>query len=101
MARTGDEQKNKKRAKMIANKKAKRSELKKIIMNKSTTMEDRFDAVMRLAKMPRNSAEVRYQNRCELTGRAHSVYRKFKLGRVILRDLASFGQIPGMTKSSW
>ncbi len=64
-------------------------------------MEERFDAVQRLARMPRNSAKVRVRNRCELTGRPRGVYRKFKLCRIKLRDLASAGQIPGVVKSSW
>lgn len=101
MARLGDVNKNNRRAKMAASQKAKRQALKKVIMNKQTSMEDRFDAVLKLAKLPRNSAEIRVRNRCELTGRSRATYRKFKLGRVILRDLAGFGQIPGLTKSSW
>lgn len=101
MARLGDVNKNKRRAKMAASHKAKRQALKKVIMNKQTPMEERFDAVLKLAKLPRNSAEIRVRNRCELTGRSRATYRKFKLGRVILRDLAGFGQIPGLTKSSW
>lgn len=101
MARLGDVNKNNRRRKMAAGQKAKRAALKKVIMNKQTSMEDRFDAVLKLAKLPRNSAENRVRNRCELTGRSRGTYRKFKLGRVILRDLAGFGMIPGMTKSSW
>lgn len=101
MARLGDVNKNNRRRKMAAGQKAKRQALKKTIMNKQTSMEDRFDAVLKLAKLPRNSAENRVRNRCELTGRSRGTYRKFKLGRIILRDLAGFGMIPGMTKSSW
>ena len=80
---------------------APRAKLKDIIMDKETSMEDRFTAVMKLAKMPRNSAAVRQRNRCELTGRPRGYYRKFKLCRIKLRELASSGQIPGMIKSSW
>ena len=75
--------------------------LKATIKDKDTSMEDRFEAVMTLAKLPRNSAKVRQRNRCELTGRPRGVYRKFKLCRIKLRELASSGQIPGVVKSSW
>lgn len=101
MARTGDVQKNIRRRKMAKSAQTKRAALKAIIMNKQTTMEDRFEAMMKLAKLPRNAAKNRIRNRCELTGRSRGTYRKFKLGRIILRDLAGFGMIPGMTKSSW
>ncbi|MGE3769545.1 MAG: 30S ribosomal protein S14 [Bdellovibrionales bacterium] len=101
MARTGDVQKNKRRAKMAKSAEAKRKALKAIIMNKKTPMEERFDAVLKLAKLPRNSAKNRQRNRCELTGRSRATYRHFRLARVILRNLAGFGQIPGLTKSSW
>ena len=60
-----------------------------------------FEASLKLASLPRNSSRVRVQNRCEITGRPRAVYRKFRLGRIMLRDLASKGQIPGMVKSSW
>lgn len=80
---------------------AKRSSLKAVIMDKETSMEDRFTAVMSLAKLPRNSAKVRLHSRCELTGRPRGFYRKFKLCRIKLRELASAGQIPGVVKSSW
>lgn len=78
-----------------------RAALKATIMDKETSMEDRFTAVMKLAKMPRNSAKVRQHSRCELTGRPRGFYRKFKLCRIKLRELASSGQIPGIVKSSW
>ncbi|MDP9127554.1 MAG: 30S ribosomal protein S14 [Pseudomonadota bacterium] len=81
--------------------KARRLKLKEVIMDKDTTMEDRFTAVMKLAQLPRNSAAGRQRNRCLLTGRPRAVYRKFKLCRIKLRELASSGQIPGMIKSSW
>jgi small subunit ribosomal protein S14 len=80
---------------------AKRAELKALIKDRDLEPEDRYTAVLKLAKLPRNGSKVRVHNRCELTGRPHSVYRKFKLGRVMLRDLANQGQIPGMCKSSW
>ena len=78
-----------------------RAALKATIKDKDTSMEDRFEAVMTLAKLPRNSAKVRQRNRCELTGRPRAVYRKFKLCRIKFRELASSGQIPGVVKSSW
>ncbi|WP_299437989.1 30S ribosomal protein S14 [uncultured Rhodospira sp.] len=101
MAKVSAVERNKKRERMVKAKAAKRAELKAIIKNQEASPEDRFEAVMKLSKLPRNSSKVRIKNRCELTGRPHSVYRKFRLGRVMLRDLASQGQIPGMVKSSW
>ena len=101
MAKTSMIEKNKRREQMSENKAESRAKLKAIIKNKETPMEERFDAVQRLARMPRNSAKVRVRNRCELTGRPRGVYRKFKLCRIKLRDLASAGQIPGVVKPSW
>ncbi len=79
----------------------KRAELKAIIMNKELQMEDRFAAQMKLSALPRNSAKTRVRNRCALTGRPRGNYRKFNLCRIKLRELGSFGQIPGLVKSSW
>ncbi|SBW12895.1 30S ribosomal subunit protein S14 [uncultured Alphaproteobacteria bacterium] len=101
MAKTSAVERNKKRVKMAASAAARRARLKALVMNREASPEERFDATLKLAEMPRNSATVRQRNRCELSGRSRGTYRKFKLGRVMLRDLASFGQIPGMTKSSW
>lgn len=101
MAKTCMIEKEKHRRKLNKRYKAKHDKLKAIIMDKETTMEDRFTAVMKLAKLPRNSSAVRQRNRCELTGRPRGNYRKFKLCRIKLRELASSGQIPGMIKSSW
>ncbi len=78
-----------------------RAALKAKISDKETPMEERFEAVMTLAKLPRNSAKIRQRNRCALTGRPRSNYRKFKLSRIKFRELASAGQIPGVIKSSW
>jgi small subunit ribosomal protein S14 len=78
-----------------------RATLKATIKDKDTSMEERFDAVMKLAKLPRNSAKVRQRNRCELTGRPRAVYRKFKICRIKLRELGNSGLIPGLLKSSW
>jgi small subunit ribosomal protein S14 len=93
--------KNNRRAKMIKQQANKRAELKKIIMNRELPFEERFAAQMKIAKLPRNGSSVRHRNRCELTGRARGTYRKFKLSRIKLRELGSFGRIPGLTKASW
>lgn len=90
-----------KRAKLVKQHASKRAELKAVINDQSKPMEDRFKATLKLAQMPRNSSATRIHNRCQLTGRPHAFYRKLKLSRIMLRELASFGQIPGMVKSSW
>ena len=79
----------------------KRAELKAIANDDSRPLEERFDARLRLAKLPRNSAPVRIRNRCELTGRPRAYYRKLKMSRIALRELGNGGQIPGLVKSSW
>jgi small subunit ribosomal protein S14 len=94
-------EKEKNRAKLRKRFSKKRAELKSTIMDKETSMEDRFTAVMQLAKLPRNGAANRQHSRCELTGRPRAYYRKFKLCRIKFRELASAGQIPGVVKSSW
>jgi len=101
MAKTSQVNRNKKRESMAARDKGKRAALKSIVMDRTLPVEDRFDATMKLAQLPRNGAKVRVRLRCELTGRARANYRKFKLCRIALRDLASAGQIPGMVKASW
>ena len=101
MAKTCMIEKEKHRKALNKQHRTKRTKLKEVIMDKETSMEDRFTAVMKLAKLPRNSAAVRQRLRCELTGRPRGNYRKFKLCRIKLRELASNGQIPGMIKSSW
>jgi len=101
MAKTSAVERNKKRVRMAAKAAGRRQRLKAIIMDRDVTPEERFEAAIKLAEVPRNSAVTRQRNRCDLSGRPRGTYRKFKLGRVMLRDLASFGQIPGMTKSSW
>jgi len=94
-------EKNNRRKNMSAKHKARRVALKKIIMNKELPAEERFQASLKLAEMPRNGAPSRIRNRCELTGRPRGYYRKFRLCRMIFRDLASEAMIPGVTKSSW
>ncbi len=79
----------------------KRLKLKKIIMDKNLSLEERFKAQQKLSKLPRNSAKVRVMNRCQITGRPHGVYRKLKISRIALRQLGLEGKIPGMVKSSW
>jgi len=101
MAKTCLIEKDKRRRKLTKQYAGRRAKLKAVIMDKETSMEDRFSAVMKLAKLPRNGAAVRQHNRCELTGRPRGYYRKFKLCRIKLRELASAGQIPGIVKSSW
>jgi len=101
MAKTSQVNRNAKRERMSTRDKAKRTTLKAIVMDRTLPVEDRFDATLKLAQLPRNGAKVRVRLRCELTGRARANYRKFKLSRIALRDLASAGQIPGMVKASW
>jgi len=101
MAKTSAIQRNLKRIKLTKKFLKKRADLKKIIKNKKLPLEERFAAQLKLAKIPRNSSRTRIRNRCEISGRPHGVYRKLKISRIALRDLASKGKIPGMTKSSW
>jgi small subunit ribosomal protein S14 len=101
MAKTSAVEKNNRRAKLAQAHAAKRAALKKVVMDRALPIEERFEATLRLAQLPRNGAKVRVRLRCELTGRPRGNYRKFKLCRNALRDLASNGQIPGMVKASW
>jgi small subunit ribosomal protein S14 len=94
-------ERDKKRRKMVKGSAAKRAKLKAIIQNKDLPADERFQATLKLAEMPRNSSKVRIRNRCALSGRPRAVYRKFNLSRIALRLLASRGQLPGVTKSSW
>ena len=101
MAKVSAINKNNKRIKLSDKLYKKRLSLKKIIMDKQISFEDRFKAQQKLSQLPRNSAKTRVMNRCEITGRPHGVYRKLKISRIALRDLGLHGLIPGMTKSSW
>ena len=101
MAKTSQVNRNAKRERMSSRDKDKRAALKAVVMDRSLPVEDRFEATLRLAQLPRNGAKIRVRLRCELTGRPRANYRKFKLCRIALRDLASAGQIPGMVKASW
>ena len=101
MAKASMVQREKKRARLVAKYAAKRAELKEIAKDESKSMEERVKARLKLAKLPRNSSATRMRNRCEVAGRPRGYYRKLKMSRIALRDLASFGQVPGMVKSSW
>jgi small subunit ribosomal protein S14 len=101
MAKTSAVERNKKRERLSKKFASRRQRLKAIANDESRPMEERFSARLKLAQLPRNGSPVRIRLRCELTGRPRGNYRKFKLSRIALRELASTGQIPGMTKSSW
>ena len=101
MAKMSAINKNNKRIKLSDKFYKKRLKLKKIIMDKKLSLEERFKAQQKLSKLPRNSAKVRVMNRCQITCRPHGVYRKLKISRIALRQLGLEGKIPGMVKSSW
>ena len=101
MAKTSSIERNKKRERLAKQYAARRAKLRALALNEALPLEERFAARLKLAQLPRNSSPTRYRNRCELSGRPRGVYRKVKLSRIALRDLASKGQIPGMIKSSW
>ena len=101
MAKTSQVNRNRRREAMAKRDRAKRAALKKTVMDRTLPVEDRFEATIRLAQLPRNGAVSRVRLRCELTGRPRGNYRKFKLSRNMLRALASAGQIPGVVKASW
>ena len=101
MAKKSVVERNKKRQRLVAKYAAKRSALKAEAKDESSSPEDRFNAWIKLAELPRNSSATRVRLRCEVSGRGRGNYRKFRLSRIALRELASAGQIPGMVKSSW
>ncbi|MFO1183883.1 MAG: 30S ribosomal protein S14 [Bauldia sp.] len=101
MAKKSSVNKNNRRRKLVAQYAAKRSALKAAAGNQQLSLEERFQAQIKLAKLPRNSSRTRIRNRCEITGRPRGFYRKLKMSRIALRELASTGMIPGMVKSSW
>jgi len=101
MAKKSAVNKNERRRKLVQRYAAKRERLRQLARDRSLPTEERFQAFLKLAEMPRNGAKVRVRNRCRLTGRPRGFYRKLRLSRIALRDLASVGQIPGMVKSSW
>ena len=101
MAKTSSVKKNNRRIAMAKQYAGKRAKLKAMEVDNKLSPEERFDARIKLAELPRNSSPTRIRNRCELTGRPRAVYRKFKLSRLALRELASSGALPGVVKSSW
>jgi small subunit ribosomal protein S14 len=101
MAKTSSIERNKKRERLAKKYAARRAKLRAAALNEALPLEERFAARLKLAQLPRNSSATRVRNRCELTGRPRAFYRKLKLSRIALRDLASKGQVPGMIKSSW
>ena len=101
MAKVSAVVKNNKRKENIEKYSAKRMKLKDVAENQSLSAEDRLNAMIKLSELPRNSSSVRYKNRCALTGRPRSYYRKFGISRIMLREMASWGLIPGVKKSSW
>ena len=101
MAKQSSIQKNKNRNAIVSKYQLKRQDLKKKIMQKDLSMEERFKLQSKLNELPRDSAKIRLRNRCEITGRTRGVYRKFGLSRIKLRELTMSGNLPGMVKSSW
>jgi small subunit ribosomal protein S14 len=101
MAKKSSIEKNNRRKRMTKNAAPARAKLKAIIADKKRPMEERFAATLKLAKLPRNSSATRIRNRCEMSGRPRSTYRKNKLSRIALRELGSKGLVPGLVKSSW
>ena len=101
MAKTSSVEKNNRRKRMVKQYAGKRARLKAIAQNKSLPMEERFAAQLKMAVLPRNSSPNRVRNRCELTGRPRAYYRKVKMSRMALREMANQGLIPGMVKASW
>jgi small subunit ribosomal protein S14 len=101
MAKVSMVEREKKRQRLVAQYAEKRAKLKAIASDADLPMEERFKARLQLAKLPRNSSPSRLHNRCQVTGRPKAYYRKLKMSRIALRDLASHGEIPGMVKSSW
>ncbi|MCO5065813.1 MAG: 30S ribosomal protein S14 [Rhizobiaceae bacterium] len=101
MAKTSSVEKNNRRRKLVAQNAAKRRALKAIIMDQKQPLEERFQAQLKLAALPRNGSKTRIRNRCEVTGRPRAYYRKLKMSRIALRELGSLGMVPGLVKSSW
>lgn len=101
MAKKSAVEKNKSRRRLAQQYAGKRARLKAIAKDRTAAPEERFQANLKLAQLPRNASPTRIRNRCELTGRPRAYYRRFKISRIALRDLASSGQIPGVVKSSW
>ncbi len=101
MAKTSSIEKNKRRRKLTKQYSGKRARLKAIVGDKNKPLEDRFEAAVKLAALPRNGSATRIRNRCEVTGRARGYYRKLKMSRIAVREFGAKGLIPGLVKSSW
>ena len=101
MAKVSMKNREAKREQLVAKYAAKRAELKAIIKNPNSSDDDRWDAQVKLQKLPRDSSASRLRNRCQVTGRPHGVFRKFQLSRIKLREAGMRGDVPGLTKSSW
>ena len=101
MAKKSAIETNERRRKLATGQAAKRARLKAIVNDKALPIEERFQATLKLAEMPRNGAKIRIRNRCEVTGRPRAFYRKLKMSRIALRELGNQGMVPGLVKSSW
>jgi small subunit ribosomal protein S14 len=101
MAKKSMIEREKKRQALVDQYATRRAALKAIVNDQTKSVEERFKASLKLASLPRNSSATRLHNRCQLTGRPHAYYRKLKVSRIMLRELGSNGEIPGMVKSSW
>jgi small subunit ribosomal protein S14 len=101
MAKTSSVENNNRRRRLTKKYAGKRSRLKEIIGDKTRPLEERFEASLKLAALPRNGSATRIRNRCEVTGRPRGFYRKLKMSRIAIRELGSKGLIPGLVKSSW
>ncbi len=101
MAKLSSINKNNRRLEMAKKFANKRAALKAVVMDRELPFDERLQAQIKLSALPRNGAKIRHRNRCELTGRARGVYRKFKLSRIKLRELGGLGRVPGLTKASW
>ena len=101
MAKKSSIEKNNRRRRLVEKFAARRAALKAKAVDESLPLEERFEARLKLAELPRNSAPTRVRNRCEVTGRPRAYYRKLRMSRIALRELGSAGMIPGLVKSSW
>ena len=101
MAKKSAIENNKRKVKLVQAYAGRRARLKAIANDKSLSIEEQFEARLKLAQLPRNSAQIRVRNRCEISGRPRAFYRKLKMSRIALRELGSRGLVPGLVKSSW
>ena len=101
MAKVSAVEKNKRRRKLVSRDADKRAALKAVIMDQDRPIEERFQASLKLAELPRNGSKTRIRNRCEVSGRPRAYYRKLGMSRIALRELGNLGKVPGIVKSSW